>query len=176
MFCSHHWREINIKINGSLCSLGNRYKVYMDKSSSCIITYTAELAKKKISDYRRERRIMIQPCYTFLFLLVCTLTCSQDKNHKNLQGRRWSFIAQLDKLGNVEINGIRQGQHESEGLSVSAVSPHLCWGHHFVIWLLSHLTVVFSCLPHTFSLHSAFIHFQIFMFLSGYCGSSKTLP
>lgn len=46
MFCSHHWREINIKISRSLCSLGTRCKVYIDKSSSCSITDIEELAKE----------------------------------------------------------------------------------------------------------------------------------
>lgn len=52
---------------------------------------------------------MIQPCYVFLFLLVCTLTCFQDENHKNLQGRDWSLIAPAGSAGKCRDWWVKAG-------------------------------------------------------------------
>lgn len=91
LFCSHCWREINVKISGSLWSLGKRCKVYTDKSTSCSITYTAELAQKSNQTIEGKEESWSSQGYFLPSLLACTPICFQDEKHKNLHGRIWSL-------------------------------------------------------------------------------------
>lgn len=149
LFCSHCWREINVKVSGSLWSLGKRCKFYTDKSTSCSITCTAELAQKSYQTIEGKEESWSSQGYALSSLPLCTPTCFQDEKNKNLQGRVL-LLSQPSKLGHVEVNGVSQQQQESEGLHcltsaarTSAVDIAFCLPSDFLptIWLSSRLIV-----------------------------------
>lgn len=162
LFCSHCWREINVKIRGSLWSLEKRCKVYTDESTSCSITYTAELAQKRNQTVEGKENDDPVRNISSLLSLAVPPTWSSDEKNKNLQGRAWSLTVPS------EWTGDHNGQWDEPAATVSHQRhPHLSCGHCLLsaIWLSSCLTVMFTCLPHTPFLHSTFnIHILIFIF------------